>query len=435
MRVRFVFLLLTTVLFVQFSGAQKVLFESPKTYKVGDVQISIQSGLAEKGLYKFKMSINNSSLDDYCLYHIDETIFKIPGLGDVVPESRRKPFIIEPGKVKTIVAFVRTNRKKATEKKIEIQIGGLYQGTPTELETSLPVYDAKIRQVLEEKQGDVEVKFIEVFKKRGVFEVVSQVSFKSEEGSAKNNLIIYKPMKVKANYGINSVEFIEPSVKIFTMTEGVARKMRFMLKNDKESVSLDFNPAIKQVKLHKVALPTLVLGNGVDANSEFLNDAVAVKNVEKKDQPKISDEKVVAKVDKKAVPKVEDKVETKKEEKVPTVIQDKNLKKEDVKSCQTMVVEGNGRVKTNLVSSAICFNLTIDGKELSPTSSKNLTFNLAPKNYQFAAKLANGKKVERDVFIRDGFKELFFQITESGGEYSIDMIPSKSVKMKKRDYR
>lgn len=435
MKVKLVLSFLVLVLFVQFSIAQKVVFESPEVYKAGDVQLSVLSAFAEKGLYKVKMSVNNSSMEDYCLYHLEQTVFDIPGLGEVNPEPGRRAILIEPGKMRNIVLFVRTDRKRATSKKIKLKIGGLYQGTPTELATKLPLYDAKVKKTLTEKHGDLEIKFIEVFEKRGLFEVISQLSFKSEVAAAKNELIIYKPLKIKASYGVNPVEFVEPSVKVFNIMEGMSRKLRFMLKSEKESVSLDFNPAIKHVKLHKVSIPTLVLGNGVDANSAYLDDMVADKKIEKKDQPKISEEKVVAEVDKKAVPKVEDKVETKKEEKVPTVIQDKNLKKEEVKSCQTMVVEGSGRVKTNLVSPAICFNLTIDGKELSPTSSKNLTFNLAPKNYQFVAKLANGQNVERDVFIRDGFKELFFEIKESGGTYSIDMIPSKSVKMKKRDYR
>ena len=70
-------------------------------------------------------------------------------------------------------------------------------------------------------------------------------------------------------------------------------------------------------------------------------------------------------------------------------------------------------------------------KSLTPDNTSKLTFMMPHGNQQVKIIMDNGSLIEKSIYAKDDYKELFYVITEKDGEYNLKYKPSLSIEADK----
>ena len=122
-----------TLLAVLFLALSFVTFSQDKTYVIppdyiGDgVRISVTDMVGQGEVYKFRLTIENTSKTDYFAYEPDKTGFEFENTGTYFANTKKKTLVVEPGLKKWIVINVKVGQPVPAPK-FKLLLNGLYKG-------------------------------------------------------------------------------------------------------------------------------------------------------------------------------------------------------------------------------------------------------------------------------------------------------------------
>ena len=364
--------LILTVLLITFGSlltntyAQSDVYIAPPDYFSDDIRIKVEDIVSSKNEYKFKATIENKSKNKYITFDLNKTALDLPEIGKYFPNTRKKPFIIEPDKKKVLVITI-VGGPEVPVGAFGLAFEGLTIGPlPSE---SLPVPAITISNAGSGEGHEIETVEIDVEKagfKKGKYSVILDIELDQTQNFV-NELLIFDGTKVAASSATNPALEVSASAttgRMVYVRPGESAKFKFDTETEDEQINVDLSSALHKVSMQKADIPAFAISNG------------RTKHV--------------------------------------------------VKTCPSHTASVDGSIKINVSSDVGCFEFYMMGENYTPSPTSSLTFMMNPSNKKVKVVMDDGSVIEKGMYAKADYKALYYTIEQKNGEYKLRYRPGAS---------
>jgi hypothetical protein len=251
----------TLISFMSFAQEQR--YAAPEDVVNGNIRLNVSDLIGNEGVYKFKLTITNSSKTDYYSYDINKTGFEIEGAGTIYPAARRNKVVIKPGGKKGMVINVKGG-PVPTVTSFKLHLDGLFSGKPNVLVNAMAdmtVSESNMANVQGEEVGIKISKVKHLKKDLYRFSIQSQISYNEITDNGLNLLIFDRDMlEVKDGSNLLPLTFLPLNENI--IEEGESKKFKFDTETAGSfSMNINWNKALKKVVMVNVPVADITVGN------------------------------------------------------------------------------------------------------------------------------------------------------------------------------
>ncbi len=346
--------------------AQSDVYITPPDHFSEDIRIHVDDIVSTKNEYKFKLVLENKSKNKYLSFDLDKTGLNLPEIGKYYPNTRKKPYIIEPDKTKTLIVTI-VGGPEVPAGAFDLEFEGLSMG-------AIPDQNMPISPVIVKDDGtgtaqEFETVDIDVEKasfKKGKYSVVLDIELDQTQNYV-NELLIFDGTAVKASSESNPSLEIEASLTTGRKVEvfpGESAKFKFDTECGDPSISVDFSTAFYKIPMEQLDIPTFAISNG------------RTQHV--------------------------------------------------VRTCPSHTANVDGSIKINVSSEVGCFKFYMMGEEYTPDYTSSLTFMMNPSAKKVKIIMEDGAVAEKTIYAKDDYKALYYTIKQKNGEYDLRYMPGAS---------
>lgn len=428
--------------------------------------ISITDVVKDGEIYKFRLSIENSTGDHYFAYSLNQTIFDFPNMGEVRPNGREILMIIPPGKKKFVIINAKVGEQSFFPR-FELFLNGLYKGkisTEGLSNESTAFNDGKTQSL---DFGTVHLNFDKIFQKKGTFKLQGEATL---DGSVANpkELLYYDPKDL-------GIENVTDGGKSFVVYPGGKKKVKIEVAYDGTNLNGVVTSAFKRINLESVQLDPLVISDGskvyqtcdsqtaktngnikiqISSNVgcfkfDFMGESLtpaptsnltffmnaSVKKVKvTMDNGFVIEKSIYAKDDYKALYyEVREKDNKYVLRYLPGASELADGRSAPIttsqqgggtamnmsygETCPPVDANTSGTTLVKINSEVGCFDFYLLGQKLTPSPTSNFSFRMSSSGKKVKVKLANGITIEKLMILGEGYETVYYSVIKKRDKY------------------